>query len=256
MRDVFKTAIVVLVVLVVGVIVFFIAGNVEYGVQLLTKTNLTANDPEAAILYNRIKENGYLRRALLSGENLSSDDVIKYTLDNLDKSDYKKVKIDKEKITCAVNDNIMFYTDSKNCNIYEISNDVFYDYQLEHFNVSNELVFNEIKYHGYYCKNSSSSYYCLVSGYTDSLLGYSVFQDAYKTRDSVVIHDYYLRIDLSDKEYCKQYLDDAYCNDYVGKEKPDLDTSVIIDNGVLYEHVFIKKGDTYYLDKSFIVSEG
>ncbi len=256
MKDVIKTAVSVLVVLVIGVVIFFIVGNVEYGVQLLTKTELPLTDPDVSILYNRVKENGHLRRALLNGNELGSTDIIKYTLDNLKKSDYKKVKIDKEKISCSVNDKIIFYTDSKQCNIIEISNDLFYEYQSNDFNVSNELEFKDIKYHGYNCKNNGKKYYCLVGSYTDTLLGYSEFVDAYKTRDTIVIHEYYLRVDLNDKEYCKQYLDEAYCKDYKGKEKPSIDKDVIVDNGVLYEHVFIKKRDSYYLQKSFIVSEG
>ncbi|MBQ4032115.1 MAG: hypothetical protein II625_10205 [Bacilli bacterium] len=83
----------------------------------------------------------------------------------------------------------------------------------------------------------------------------SVFSDAYEDKGGVVIHEYYLNIDLSNKERCLNYFSNDYCSSYSKQDKATLDDEIIKRDGVLYEHLFVKVDDNYYLKRSFVVSE-
>ena len=54
---------------------------------------------------------------------------------------------------------------------------------------------------------------------------------------------------------CSKYFGEEFCIYYHDKEKPSLGKEVIMNDGVLYEHVFAKNGDAYYLETSYIVTE-
>lgn len=256
MRDLIKTIIVVGILLLIGFISIFIVGNFEYGVELLTKSNLTFNDPKVSLLYKRIDGNNDFRKASLVNTELSDEEITKAILDNIKEDDYTKKNVKVEKITCEVAKGITFTTDSDKCKIIIIKNETMMNYQKELFNTEKELEYNEIKYHGYYCKNDKKKYYCLTSKYKDNIVGFSEFKDAYEIKDKIVIHEYYLKIDLTDRDYCLNYFNEDFCNNYEDKDIPKIDKDTILNNGVLYEHVFSKNGDSYYLEKSFIVSEG
>lgn len=254
MKDVIKTAIVVGVIMLILCVSFFIVGNAEYGVKLLTQTKLDLKDPTVELLYGRVKDNTELRKAYLVNEDLTSEEIIKFTLDNITKNEYETKTITPDKIVCQVTNTIKFTSDTK-CKIRVINNKTIMEYQEKYFNTSNELEYEDIKYHGLYCKNSGKKYYCLVNKFNDSLIGYSLFSDAYKEKDKVVIREYYLQIDLTDKERCLNYFNEEYCNNYLKQDKPTISDKTIKDDGVLYEHVYVKKDDTYYLESSFVVSE-
>lgn len=256
MKDVAKTSIVVLVVLFSLIVVFFISGNVEYGVSLLQKNNLSQNDPTVSILFNRIKENNDLRKASLVNEDLTSMDIVRFVLDNMTDKDYKKKTYKKEKITCSITNGISFTTDKKACNVLILKNDTIMEYQKKFFNTERELKYEDIKYHGLYCKNNGKNYYCLTGKYNDEILGYSAFREAYQIKDKVVIREYYLRVNVKNTAKCLQYFDEKYCKNYLKEDKPYLSEDIIKKDGVVFEHVFREKDDSYYLEKSFIVSEG
>lgn len=255
MRDVIKTGIVVIAVLFIMCFVFFIVGNAKYGIELLTTTKLDEKDPTVQILYERIKDSTDLRKAKLVSADLTSDELIRLVIDNITEDDYKIKKVEHEKIICQVTSTIKF-TSSSDCKIRVIDNDVFMKYQKQYFNTENEILFDDFNYHGYECKNSGEKYYCMVSKYTNTVFGYSVFDSATKNNDVVTIREYYLQIDLKKTGRCINYFGEEYCNDYAGKDKPSLADKTIIEDGVLYEHVFVKKGESYYLESSSIVSEG
>ncbi len=255
MRDVIKTGITVIVVLIILCFVFFIGGNAEYGIELLTTTKLEYNDPTVKLLFERVKDNSDLRKASLVSVDLTSNEIIHFTIDNLTKDDYKIKKVEHDKIVCQVTETIKFTSD-KDCKIRVINNDVFMKYQKKYFNTQNELEYSDFEYHGYDCKNSGSKYYCLVSSYTDTKLGYSLYDSAFKNDGLVTIREYYLQVDINDKTRCTNYFGDEYCSDYVDKKKPSLSEKTIKEDGVLYEHVFAKSENSYYLVSSSIVSEG
>jgi hypothetical protein len=95
----------------------------------------------------------------------------------------------------------------------------------------------------------------MYNQYTNTVVGYSVFDSAYKVDNKVYIRDYYLQIDYLNKERCSKYFGEEFCIYYHDKEKPSLGKEVIMNDGVLYEHVFAKNGDAYYLETSYIVTE-
>lgn len=255
MKDVIKTGITVVVVMIILCIAFFIVGNAKYGIELLTTTKLDEKDPIVKVLYDRVKNKTDLRKAKFSSDDISSDELIHMVIDNLQKEDYQVKTIKHEKIICQVTNTIKF-TSSNDCKIRIIDNKVFMNYQKKLFNTDNDIIFDDFYYHGYECKNDGKKYYCMVSKYNNTILGYSVFDSAFKNNDKITIREYYLQVDLKNNSRCSYYFGDTYCNDYVGKDKPSLLDKTIREDGVLYEHVFVKNEQSYYLLSSSIVSEG
>lgn len=254
MKDLLKTGISVVVVMLILCIAFFIVGNAKYGIELLTTTKLDIKDPTVKVLYERIKDETHLRDAKVIANELKSEQIIYLVMDNLKEDDYKVKKIEHEKIICYINDKIKF-TSNEDCRVRVIENSLFKEYQKKLFNIEYELEFKDFEYHGYECKNSGDKYYCMYNQYTNTVVGYSVFDSAYKVDNKVYIRDYYLQIDYLNKERCSKYFGEEFCIYYHDKEKPSLGKEVIMNDGVLYEHVFAKNGDAYYLETSYIVTE-
>lgn len=255
MKDVAKTSILVGVLLVIFLLVFIILGHLKHEVELLARTELSNNDPIVSILYKRVQNRTDLRRAYLVNTNLTSEDIIKFVLDHIEQEDYKKKTVTPTKITCQVTSTVDFTTNDENCLIAVIDNDTIMEYQKKYFHVENELTFDDIKYHGLYCKNSGKKYYCLIGDYQETVLGYSVLDKAYEEKNRVILYEYYLQVDLNDTERCILYFGQDYCANYKKEERPYLDEKTILEDGVLYGHVFQKDEETYYLEKSFIVAE-
>jgi len=255
MKDVAKTILLTGIILVILVLVFIISGNVKEGVISLSRTELAENDPTVTILYERVKDNTELRKAHLVNTELSSDEIITFVFDNIAKEDYSVKKIEPTKIICQVTDTISF-TSSSECKVAVVDNSKIMEYQKKYFNTENELTYDDIKYHGLYCKNSGKKYYCLINSYTNTVLGYSLFDKAYEEKDKVVIYEYYFQIDLANQDKCLKYFNNDYCTNYSGKDKPSISDEIIKNEGVLYEHIFRKSGEVYYLEESFIVTEG
>lgn len=253
-RDFIKTTICVLIVMIVLVVVFFIVGNAKYGIELLTTKQLDFKDPTVKVLYDRVKDKTDLRKASLVTNEMSSKEIIEYVLDNLTKDDYSSKTVKPEKIICEVTKTIHF-TSSKDCKIVVIKNEVFNKYQKKLFNTELELSFDDIKYHGYDCKNNGEKYYCMKYDYKNTVLGYSSYDSAYEINDKVYIREYYLQVDLKNNDRCVNYFSEDYCKDYSKKDKPTLSDKTIKNDGVLYEHVFVKNDQSFYLESSNIVSE-
>lgn len=256
MKDAVKTAILVSVIMIIILFAYGIAGNLHYGVELLTRTSLSKNDPTIGILMERIEANNSLRRAKLVNTDLTSEEIIKFTLDNLTEHDYTKKSYPSTKIVCTVNDKVKFNSSNPFCNLTIIENQVFMDYQKKYFNTETELNYEDIKYHGYYCKNDGKKYYCQTNKFTNNILDYSTFDSAYEEKDNIILRGYYLRIDTSNKEECLNYFNNSYCDNQEDKTKPTLSQEVIKREGVLYEHIFKRNEVSYYLESSYIVSEG
>ena len=178
-RDFIKTTICVFIVMIALVVVFFIIGNAKYGIELLTTKQLDYKDPTVKVLYDRIKDKTDLRKASLVTSEMSSKEIIEYVLDNMTKDDYSSKTVKPEKIICEVTKTIRF-TSNKSCKIVVIKNDVFNKYQKKLFNTELELSFDDIKYHGYDCKNNGEKYYCMKYDYKDTVLGYSSYDSAYE----------------------------------------------------------------------------
>ena len=255
MKDAIKTIILVIILSISGFVVIAINDNIQKGVELLSRTKLPLDDPTIQILYPKIENNTLLRKADLDTSSLSNEEIIEYVFDNLKKDDYKTKKYEATKIYCLITSNIEFTTEKDSCDIILINNSKFMEYQKDGFNTEHELRYNDIDYKGYNCKNDGTRYYCVYNKYVDSVVGYSAFKDAYEDKEGVVIHEYYLNIDMSKKDRCLNYFSPEHCNNYTKEEKATLDEEVIKRDGVLYEHLFVKDNDNYYLKRSFIVSE-
>ena len=255
MRDAIKTIILVVILSVAGFAIIAINDNIQKGVELLSRTKLPFDDPTIQILYPKVQNNTFLRKADLDTTSLSNEEIIEYVFDNLTKDDYKVKRYEATKIYCCITYNIEFTTERDSCDITIINNSKFMEYQKDVFNTERELSFNDINYKGYNCKNDGSKYYCVYTKYNDPIVGYSVFKDAYEDKEGVVIHEYYLSINLSKTDRCLNYFNNEYCSNYANSERPPIDEEVIKRDGVLYEHLFVKDEDNYYLKRSFIVSE-
>ena len=254
MKDAIKTGILVLIIIIMGLLIFFVSGHIKKGVLLLNRNTLEVNDPTVIILKDRILGLDDIRKAYIKPDEINNDDIIKYLLLKLDSNDYKMMKVEPVKIECNISDKISF-TSSKTCEIKVINNDVFNDYLFKMFNLDKKLSFNDFSYHGYSCKNDGSKYYCLVDTYKDDYVSYSVIKDAYEEKDKVVIREYYLRVDIGDNERCLKYFNQGYCMNSKEQEKIPLDDEIVKNDGVLYEHVFAKNGNSFYLVESFITNE-
>lgn len=255
MKDFIKTVILVCIIGLIGFLIFYLVGNKSYYIKLFTQTDLDISDPTVEMLFNRVKNSTHLRKPNMVSSELSSDEIIKYVIDNMAPEDYKDKKVKAEKITCSIGYGVFFTTNTGTCNIRVIKNDVFMSYQKKYFNTENPLDFVDIKYHGLKCENANGSYYCLKYSYFENLIGYSVFNKAYQDKDHIYIQEYYLNIDLTDKDKCISYFGEEYCNNYTKMERPILDDAIVKEQGVLFEHVFSSQDDNYYLEKSYTVSE-
>lgn len=256
MRDLIKTVIVTAVILICIALAFLIVSNVEQGIELLTRTDLPKNDPDVKILYEQIEDNTDLRKANLVVKELSNKEIIELVMNNLTKNDYTIKTIEAEKIVCQVTDSISFNTEEDKCRIRIINNDVFTKYMKNNYNIVKELEFNNFEYRGYNCENSGKKYYCTYNAYKDPIVGYSLFDKAYKTKDSIVISEYYVQINLSDGNSCKNYFDEEYCANYKTEDRKDIKDKIIKKDGVIYEHVFTLVDGRYYLEKSYVKNEG
>ncbi len=255
MKDAIKTAILVVILSVVGLIVIGLSDNIQKGVELLSRTKLPLTDPTIQILYPRIENNFLLRKPDLDTSKLSNEEIIEYVFDNLKKGDYKTKRYQSTKIYCNITYSIQFITENERyCDLLIINNSTFKEKQKEVFNTENDLNFKDINYKGYYCKNDGKRYYCQKNKFVNHIVGYSVFKDAYEDKDGVVIHEYFLNIDLSKRDMCLNYFSNEYCSNYAKMDRQKIDDRKVKQDGVLYEHLFVKDGDNYYLKRSFVVS--
>jgi len=254
MKDIIKTLVLVLIIIIGGYIGLVAGDSLKKTVVTITRNNLSKDDPIIQELYPKIENNILLRRSNLIPSNLTSEEIIKYTLDSISGGDYKTKTYKAQKITCNITNGITFVTSTGKCKVAIINNSVFSKYQKNDFNTDIEIDFIDLNYHGLNCKNDGSKYYCQILDFTNTQLGYSLFSDAYEDKNSIVIHEYYLSIDLTDNERCKKYLSSDYCDNYQGKDRPNIEEDVIKNNGVLYEHIFTKDNDKYYLERSYILS--
>lgn len=255
MKDVVKTVVSVLVASLIIVICFFVLGNAEYGIELLNTTNLDYVDPTTQILYGKIANNVNFRKADMKISELTSQEIVPYIILNLDEKDYSTRIVEPVKIVCEVTSTIKFTSDD-DCKIRIIDNDTIMEYQKKLFDLDNELTFDDFKDYGLDCKNNGEKYYCLTGAYTENVLGYSAFDSAYEYKDKITVVEYYLQINLNDKNRCLEYFNEEYCSNYSKMDKPSLSEEIIKKDGVLYRHVFYKVNNSYFLENSFIVSEG
>jgi hypothetical protein len=256
MRDFIKTWIVTGIVLLCMVVAFFIASNLEQGIEMLTRTELPFSDPDVKLNYDKIANNSDLRRAKLDVNDLTDPEIYKLVIDNLTKDDYSKKTIKADKIVCQVTKKVFFYTDDKECNIRIIKTELFNKYIKDNYNLDKEIEFTNFNYGGYDCRLDGKKYYCEYTSSKKYVQGYSEFISAYKSKDTMVISEYYLQVDLSDGERCNTYFDEEYCADYKKAKRTDIDSKIIKRDGVIYEHVFSLVDGKYYLQQSYVKNEG
>ena len=170
------------------------------------------------------------------------------------KDNYSTKTIAHKKSLCEVTGKILF-TSTSNCNIKIINNDYFTKLIKNDFNIDVEVKFDTFTYKGHYCKNDGKRYYCLLSKYTETKKNLSFIYEAYEEGDTLVVKEYYLNVDLNNKDLCNLYLNPEYCEKKNVNEPIVVPDEIIINNGVLYQHVFKKIDDKYYYLQSFILSE-
>ena len=175
MKDVLKTVILTGILIIICVLVFVVFGKVKYNVvKMLSRNDLTLNDPTVLILKDRIYDE------------LSDEELVTFTLSRLEQKDYSMLKVEPVKINCQVTDKI-FFTSGSTCNVMVFSNNVVNEYVKKYFNLDKDMSYPAIQYEGYTCKNDGTKYFCLVKDYRKNYVSYSVLKDAYETKDTVVI---------------------------------------------------------------------
>jgi hypothetical protein len=256
MKDLVKTFIVTGIVLLCLLVAFFIASNLEQGIELLTRTNLPKNDPDVELLYKTLENNSDLRKASLKIKDLTDAEIYKLVIDNIKKDNYSKKTVKAEKIVCQVTKKVFFYTEGKSCEVRTIKTSHFTDYIKKNYNLDREIEFTNFNYGGYDCRLDGKKYYCKYTSTKNYVQGYSVFKEAYKTKDNLVISEYYVQVDLSDPNRCSIYFDEEYCANYKEMKREEISEKKIKKDGVLYEHVFTLVDDKYYLEESYVKNEG
>ena len=216
--------------------------------------DISPSDPVVQLVMGKIYSSNIFRGAGFSVENFTNDDIIHYGMDNLTKDNYSIKTIAHKKSLCEVTGKILF-TSTSNCNIKIINNDYFTKLIKNDFNIDVEVKFDTFTYKGHYCKNDGKRYYCLLSKYTETKKNLSFIHEAYEEGDTLVVKEYYLNVDLNNKDLCNLYLNPEYCEKKNVNEPIVVPDEIIINNGVLYQHVFKKIDDKYYYLQSFILSE-
>ena len=213
----------------------------------ITKNNseeLSITDEIVVELGENLKKNDLLRQASIKNENIDSDTMIKYIFDSLKIEDFTFKTVKPKKIECIVTNNIKFISNSE-CHVYIISNEKINELQLKLFNTKRNLNFENLNYKSLECQNDGKNYYCIKNNYTNTFNSYSVLKKAYKKDNKIYIQDYYLYIDLTDKEKCQKYYSEEYCNNINKSAKPE--------NGVIYESIYVLGEFGYYLEESYII---
>ena len=215
---------------------------------------IAPNDPVVQLLMNQIYSSQIYRGAGFSVDSLDEETVMHYGIDKLTKNDYVQKTVTHKKSLCEVTGKILF-TSNHNCNIRIIDNSYFTNLIKKDFNVELDLKYETFDYAGYFCKNDGRKYYCFLSDYHNKFKNFSVIDTAYEEGNKLIIYEYYLYVDFNNADLCNLYLNAEYCakkNPYAEIEIAD---DVVINNGVLYRHEFVKEEDNYYYLQSFIVSE-
>ena len=219
-----------------------------------TRNDLALTDPTVLLLMNKVNGSNLFHDASFSSDRIDEEFVIHYTIDNLAKEDYSTKVVEHKKSLCEVTGKILF-TSTSDCNIRIIKNDVFSNKVKNDFHKEIELSYPNFNYKGYFCKNDGKRYYCLMSKYQETIKNFSVLKEAYEEDDKIIIYEYYLFVDLNDKDSCYLYLNKDYCDKKNVNEEIIILDDIIKDNGILYRHEFVREEEQYYYLQSFVVSE-
>lgn len=253
MKTIIKTIILIAIVILglfIGIKIYYNSGN-ETEESVL---DISPSDPTVQLLMKKIYSSNIFRSAGFNNNSLNDDIVISYGIDNITKDNYSSKTIKHKKSLCEVTGKILF-TSTDNCNIRIINKDYFTKLIKNDFNVDYTLTKDTFTYHGYFCKSDSKKYYCLMSRYTNYDKNLSLIKNAYEEGNKLIIYEYYLYVDLNNNELCNLYLNSEYCANKKPNDEIKVEDDVIINNGVLYRHEFVKEEDKYYYLQSFIVSE-
>ena len=87
MMDMIKTSIVVVVILILMAIVFLVIGNIKYDKENIPRNELIESEPTVSLLFDRIENQTINRKAKLINDEMSTVEVTKYILENLDDKD-------------------------------------------------------------------------------------------------------------------------------------------------------------------------
>lgn len=217
------------------------------------KEKMDVNDKVVLDLQKLLLKSDDLRKAYLSVDTITDKEMLEYILISLEKDDYKVKRIRPDKITCDVANGIFFTSDNV-CKIWIIDNNKIKEYEKKLFGTDRQLNYEEIEYHGMYCKNDSKKYYCLIDDYVENYRSYSLIDKAYRNKDEIYLYEFYLKVNLADQEDCARYYNNNYCSDYGNKDTPEIVADIVKKDGVYYRHVFERNEfNLYSLVKSEIV---
>lgn len=236
-----------LIIVLIGFLIYFSAVNSKIGLEILT-----FEDKDIAILEDDLYYLKNLRGFYNANDNVDNLFLIQYGLDNLDEGDYTLSNIESKKNLCKASDNISFKS-SENCDVIVFSNETIKNIIENKIMINQELVFSDIQYKNMDCKNDGSNFYCLLKPYKSSINDYSLVKDIIQKNDKVIIRDYFFSIDVSNFDICSSYYDVAYCSNYIDALKPDLSDDVIKKEGLLYEFVFVKNDNGYFLKSISVI---
>ena len=253
-----KVIITIVSILLVILIFYSFMGKASVSKQPEIKVNekeVDKNSEAIQSLYKIVNQKDDLRKASLDNMSIDDETVIKYILVNLTSSDYKDLVVNNVKVICEAAPGVRFHSD-RGCNIRVISNATMNNYKKKLFNIAKETPYPNIKYRGLDCINNGTNYYCKIDPYTDSTASFSVLDKVTKYNNEIYLYEYYLKVNLGEKEDCLRYFDSDYCANYKTKEMPTIVDDVIKNKGVYYRHVF-RLGDNgnYYLKSSSIFVE-
>lgn len=212
---------------------------------------VSLNDEDKRNFQNLVNNNELLRKAYLDNENIDNDEMIKFILTGIS-PDYYITRLGFNNETICTIDNIDFSYETE-CLFRVISNDTVMEYQKKIFNTQNRLIYNDMEYKNLECKNNGEAYYCLVKTYENNVNNYSVIDNVYVSDDKYVIRDYYVSIDMNNMKECTDYFNYNYCINYPDMEYMNINENMVKSRGALFEYVFTKDNESYYLDEFHIL---
>ena len=154
---------------------------------------------------------------------------------------------------CSVPNSVMFSSQSK-CRIKIIEDEKIKNEIKNLFNKEPTLTTEEFEYKEYYCKHDIDRFYCLINpNYKSTSKSYTYIDEAYEKKDEIHIYEYYLNINLTNKDKCLKLYTKEVCDNYSEVEIPELTKEKIKEYGTLYKHTFKKEDNKYYLVQSEVV---
>lgn len=246
-----NTIIVSLFMFLIGWCVLIIKTNDVKDSLIKDMEEISLNDEEKKQFQNLVNNNELLRKAYFSSDNITNDEMLQFILTGISPENYITRLGGNNGTICSI-DWIDFSYETE-CLFRIITNETIMNFQKKFFNTENELVYNDINYKNLECKNDGVVYYCLVKTYDNNINYYSLIDSVYKDENKYVIRDYYVSINMNNMKECTDYYNYNYCINYPNIDSMHINEDMVKSKGTLFEYVFIKDNDHYYLNNFHIL---